>query len=151
MLHDLYKDIQRALSLQNVKKLNEPLLLAKSYAKFTINKTFGSSAQSFLHICAATGNLELCQILVDEGILIDLEDSNKNTPLLTACESGSYYVCQFLLGRFANPNHQNLTGSTGLHIASKNGYVNILELLCINSAKLDVLDCDGNSPLSKTF
>jgi uncharacterized protein len=77
-----------------------------------------------LHIAALVGSMELCQILIHHGALIDPQDKNGNTPLWSATMSYNNRmewgeVIECLLNEGANPHLKNYFGHSPLDVAIK--------------------------------
>ena len=49
-------------------------------------------------------------------------DDKGNTMLLVAAQNGAQKVCELLVNKGANPNHQNAVGHTGMHYAITYGF-----------------------------
>ena len=60
-----------------------------------------------LHVAALKGNLEICQILVSKGAIIDTLDSDNWTALFYAMTMNQLHVIKYLLEKGANPNAKN--------------------------------------------
>jgi ankyrin repeat protein len=90
-----------------------------------------------LHLACEHGHLAVVDQLLKEGADPSLENNHHRTPLDAACEFGRCSVVELLLtsaqcrqGLLSNP--QDLTDSertTCLHLAAKNGHVEIVRLL----------------------
>lgn len=84
-----------------------------------------------LHLAAFGGWIGVVDVLLSEGALNDASAAGQPTPLHFACESPnpSLAVVLALLQRQFNPNAVDLKGLSPLHIAVRNGFVAIVELL----------------------
>lgn len=70
----------------------------------------------------------------------DIEVSNRHghTCLMIACYKGHYQIAQYLLGLGANVNRKSVKGNTALHDCAESGSLDILKMLIIHGAKMDV-------------
>lgn len=75
-----------------------------------INYTF--SQGSAIHGATYKGYLEIVQILVDNGINIDIPDQNGTTPLIYATIFNHIGIVKLLFGKGANINHKDNTGNS---------------------------------------
>lgn len=76
--------------------------------------------------------------------------SIKNSALLAMCERDNVDMARFLMERGADPTAVGLNGSTGLHVAARNGCENVIDLLCKDKSVLGMIDArnaNGNAPL----
>lgn len=66
-----------------------------------------------------------------------------------AAENGFVEVAKFLLSANADVNQQNFEGNTPLFIASKNGHIQMIQLLLQQpEIAIDLVNDSGESPLS---
>ena len=71
-----------------------------------------------LHRALEEGNLHVAKSLIScEGVLVDVNDNNRTTPLHLACVKRLTDIVGLLINRGANPNIQDATGQTALHKA----------------------------------
>ncbi|CAM9779578.1 unnamed protein product, partial [Hapterophycus canaliculatus] len=63
------------------------------------------------------GRLKRLEDSLEKGFLIDTEDEHGNTALMVACQNCNVQLCEMLLRRGADVNHQNGRGNTALHYA----------------------------------
>lgn len=73
----------------------------------------------------------------DMLLTIDKQDKNANTALIVATEKGNLPIVELLLKNHANPNIWNKNFNQPTHIALKEGYRNIFNVL-INSTRIDI-------------
>ena len=89
---------------------------------------------SSIHEVAMTGNTEILQLLIDNGINLNLKDSKGLRPLHYAAWQGRTEPVYILLRHGAHVNDQSLTGDTPLHFASQYGHEEIVQLLLFHQA-----------------
>ena len=65
-------------------------------------------------------------------------DKNRSTPLFTACWYGKYEIAKLMIEYGARVNHSNLKGNYPIHMAIENSFVNIVNLLIANDAKINL-------------
>ena len=70
-----------------------------------------------IHIAAMVGDVEIVQMLLDHGALIDRPPDFNQSPLDMAVAYDRVEVCQMLLDRGANPNEINEEGCSLLQVA----------------------------------
>ncbi|MFK7974026.1 MAG: ankyrin repeat domain-containing protein [Rickettsiaceae bacterium] len=92
---------------------------------------------------------DIMKYLIDElGVYVDHQDGKSRTALSGAVEYGYEENVRFLLTRQANPNLQDYTGSTTLHVAAKNDCSdNIFQLLFAGGADIKLTDTNGSTAL----
>lgn len=66
-----------------------------------------SEAESDLFEAASTGNVEVMDILITNGVLVDVMDYDLRTPLHIAASMNQLTSINFLLSRKGNPNLKN--------------------------------------------
>jgi len=107
-----------------------------------------------LHDAAYNGHPKIAQILIDEGVDVNVQDKEGNTPLhlcfgLGRGEDDTFEDLQILINAGANVDVRNKTGETPLHWAMSSCQKNIeaIKYLIQSGAKADIRDNDGNTPL----
>jgi len=63
------------------------------------------------------GRFKKVEKALDAGFFVDETDSHGNTPLIVACQNLNRKICELLIKRGANVNHQNSQGQTAMHYA----------------------------------
>jgi uncharacterized protein len=92
----------------------------------------GDERSTALHVAAANGFLQQCEMLVaaSGGRALEIaQTSNGNTPLLTACCNQKSAVVKLLCSLGADASSSNSFGNTALIIAAKLGDVSLLRFL----------------------
>lgn len=74
-----------------------------------------------LSAAALSGSVELAQVLLDHGAMINIQDKEGDTPLNNAIYSRRRHVVDFLLRRNADPTIRSESGQTALGYASLPG------------------------------
>lgn len=74
------------------------------------------SGDTSLHLAAANGHLETCQLLVQHGASFNRPGHNGQTPLAQACYTRQYETCKVLLTMGASTTECDFEKNTPLHI-----------------------------------
>ena len=83
-------------------------------------------------------NLEIVELLINNGALIEYQNLRGNTALHIAAQLGRKEIVEFLINNGANVNVTNTKhGTTPLHDAINKGYEEIAELLIANGANVN--------------
>jgi len=102
-----------------------------------------------IHSVCSSGFKECLRILLESPkILLELSDSDGNTPLHKACELGEKAVecILILLERGVNLNTQNKCGETPLHCAVKTGYTPLVTTLVNRGADIEIQNLEYITP-----
>ncbi|CAG2257184.1 unnamed protein product [Mytilus edulis] len=86
----------------------------------------GSTA---LHTAASTGNTEIVQLLIDNGIKINFQNKDGSTALHSAASTGNTEIVQLLIDNGIEINFQNKVRNTALHLAAGRNNDGIATLL----------------------
>ena len=87
------------------------------------------------------------QVLIDQGINVNIQNNYRNTPLHYACSFNRVESVQSLLNNGANVNIQDIIGWTPLHYACRNNNFETVKLLLDNGANVNIPDDEGWIPL----
>lgn len=111
---------------------------------------------------ARGGDLEMTELLLEHGALVDLPNEDDISPLIVATgfrasaidtrgrfrtEADAYAVTKRLLEAGANPNAQESFGQTALFGAATQGWNSVVQLLADNGADLSHEDNGGKTAL----
>jgi hypothetical protein len=133
-------------------------LLLSAGADPTLNNHQGDSP---IFVAASVGAAAILKSLLIKGVDPDtletekltvsmtntLQAMGRNTPLITAAQSGHTKAVEVLLDAGANENHQGFLNKTALLWAAERGYVDVVELLLANEADPNINDVEGLTPL----
>lgn len=100
-----------------------------------------------LHLAAASGRLEIVELLLAYGADIQAQTSDGYTPLHTAAWRGRVAVVGCLLNHGALIDAVNLKQDTPLHEAAANGNLETVKVLLAHQAAVDPRDSDSQTPL----
>ncbi|KAL3699192.1 hypothetical protein R1sor_017214 [Riccia sorocarpa] len=111
------------------------------------NKPDDQTGRTALHIAAMSGNVEMVELLLDAGAIVDVISKTGQTPLLEAVYMGHLDIVLSLLERGASPEARNSIGWTSIHLAALRNYVDIVRLLIERGALLEAPDREGRTAL----
>ena len=103
-----------------------------------------------LYTAADNGDLERVQMLVEQGVNIDMTDTTTKrnyTPLFVASRNGHLEVVRYLLEQGANRDKTANNGWTSLHNAAIRGHLDIVKLLMDYGADLNARTIAGHVPI----
>jgi non-canonical poly(A) RNA polymerase PAPD5/7 len=108
------------------------------------------SGKSLLMMAAKLGQIQLAELLIDCGSIVDDRDKELRTPLMFAVDSGygdNVDVVKLLLEKKAKVNDQDLSGNSALHRSAEQGYINSMQVLLDFGAFHNVENKEKNTPL----
>uniref|UniRef100_A0A5B7AZU7 Uncharacterized protein n=1 Tax=Davidia involucrata TaxID=16924 RepID=A0A5B7AZU7_DAVIN len=100
-----------------------------------------------LHTLALAGQIHLMDMLLKNGVDIDLVDKDGMTALHKAVIGKKEAVISHLLRKGASPHIRDLDGATQLHYAVQVGAMQTVKLLIKYKVDVNVADNDGWTPL----
>jgi ankyrin repeat protein len=120
-----------------------------SELKFSPSKD--DKGDTSLHLAAQEGNINKVQILLDQGVSINIADKNGNTPLHIAACNNDIEIAEVLITKGANINIRNHEGSTPLHLTAgiRNDDAEMVLLLLKYGADYTIIDNEGNTIFHK--
>lgn len=130
----------------NAAKFNQPFKMQKLLTKHNVN-TCDAKGISLLKWASLKGNQQICEILLKEGALVDIQDHENRTALHYAANNGHVHVCTLLLKNNAHVNQQTNTGTSPLYAAAQNGHAHICSVLLESNALVNQQRNTGESPL----
>ena len=126
------------------------LLSRKNYGDLVAQtNSRGAKNQTALHIASCSGNLKICEILLEFGESTDVnaKDADGCTPLHLACRHGHYLTAQFLIRSGSLINDLDKALNSPLHYAAISGNVQLIKYLFGKFTNLGVANSKGLSPL----
>jgi len=101
-----------------------------------------------LIVASKMGNIELVELLLSKGAILDIQDNKKNTALYTATFNNQIGVVKLLLEQGADFNVKNDLNHTALSAACGKGYLEIVKLLLEKGADINEIITKTTTPLS---
>jgi ankyrin repeat protein len=92
-----------------------------------------------MHKAAEIGDVNTVRLILEQGVDINLRDSNGNTPLFLASRHGHFNVVQFLIENGADVNVQCQNGITPLWAAANRRAIKVINLLIEKGAEMNLL------------
>ncbi|XP_031627435.1 serine protease persephone-like, partial [Contarinia nasturtii] len=95
------------------------------------------------HNEARDGHLKKIKELLNNGVYVDVFDSDNETALFKAAENNRRSVVEFLLSKHADIHWKNKNGSSPLHAAAFNGHERVVEILIEHGADVNTIEKYG--------
>ncbi len=108
--------------------------------------SLNSMGRSALNIAADHGNLEIVQLLLDDGAKVDLRSWGFSTALFSATGAEHAQIMKLLIARGADVNAQDEQQYRPLHLAARKSR-ECVEILISAGAEVNCLESHGYSPL----
>lgn len=129
---------------RDILDINIPkLLLVHGVSDINHRSKSGKTAllQSLMMGC----NLEYAQLLIEQGINVNLEDEDGNSAWVMSMHANNTQLTRMLLDHGTDINYQNKNGNTALHIASMWGCMNNIDFLLVAGARTDIKNNDNQT------
>ncbi|ORX44704.1 ankyrin [Piromyces finnis] len=127
------------------KKLKD--LITQEYSRVDIDIEDDMGYTSLMYACR-NGNFELASILLTYKADVNRSNSNKNTPLLLACENDYIHTARLLLQtNEVKMNHKNRNGDTELCLACQNNNPELVKLLLEYQSNINITNDKSYTPL----
>ncbi|KAJ5924217.1 hypothetical protein N7466_008404 [Penicillium verhagenii] len=110
----------------------------------------GNAGRTALVAASGRGDLQIVQILLDNGADLTIRDDEGHTPLTMASLNGNYEVTKLLLDKEADIQSSTASLMTPLHCASVNGHLGIAQLLLNRGANIEAQNKIKQTPLNAT-
>lgn len=100
-------------------------------------------------ILISKGDITEIKNLIDTGIDVDIRDEYKRTPLMNAVLENKIEIVKLLITLGSDVNLRDIHGVSALHFSAQNYYLEIANILLkVNGIVVDIIDNNGNTPLS---
>jgi len=96
-----------------------------------------------LHVAARNGDVDLVQLLIEQGVVKHAQDGGGCTSLHIAAEHGDVNVARLLLEHGADTEAQDNCGNTPLHTAAFHNREAALQLLIEHESKMEAQNNNG--------
>lgn len=138
---DIAIKIKKSSDINEISELTQRLrfLLDLGFVNFKDNcgdAMWASTGNTALIWASGNGDVDMVQLLIDNGADINIKNKDGYTALIWASSEGHLDVVRLLLDAGANANIKDNWGNTALDEAILNGYINISKLLEEYLAKL---------------
>ncbi|HNX24053.1 MAG TPA: ankyrin repeat domain-containing protein [Spirochaetota bacterium] len=118
------------------------ILIAAAFF-FSVSLVSASATEEKLISAAKSGNVQVIQELLSQGLSADTSDSSGRTLLLLAGANGRYAAAEFLINKGASVKASDSRGNTLLHIlaaSSKKDAVSLMEKALNRGADINALN-----------
>jgi len=93
------------------------------------------------------GDYKLSELLVDQGVAVNMQNFVGETALFIAAARGFDKICTLLLENGADHRLATIDGTTALHITSVGGFLQVVKTLVGHGAFVNAVDEEGDTPL----
>lgn len=100
-----------------------------------------------LHVSSAQGNVEVMQLLIEYGAMVDVQDFDGDTPMHDAAMAKQFEAVATLLHAGADPEIINDSKYTPFHIACFKGCYNTFQILFPFVHDINQCTSNGDTPL----
>ncbi|QCE15560.1 acyl-CoA-binding domain-containing protein 1 [Vigna unguiculata] len=117
------------------------------FSTYVYEEEYGSDSQmEAIHGFAREGDMANLLKCIENGVSVNLKDSEGRTPLHWAVDRGHLNVTELLVSKNADVNAKDNDGQTALHYAVTCEREGIAEYLVKHNADINSKDNDGSSP-----
>lgn len=128
------KELWNAIRENDLNKVQD---LLKTDPQLANAKFDDEEASSPLFLAIRKGYLPIVELLLKQGIDINIFNNISHTPLIAAITHGHTEIAKFLIVNGADVNKGNASGLTPIHMASWNGPVELVALLIERGANIN--------------
>jgi ankyrin repeat protein len=112
-----------------------------------------------LHFAVQLDGVEVLRLMINIGGDVNKADMEGDTPLIYAVRSDELEAVELLIEAGAGVNHEsdvvthdgaemeNIEGERSVHDAAREGYIDVLKVLCKAGADINAATRNGNTPL----
>lgn len=115
-----------------------------------VNQPIDQYQNSLLHYILSGKeilNIELLNLVIEKGDLIDKCGNRGSTPLHIACAEGIEKAVEILIEKGSDIEKKNIDGLTALDFACARGRLSITEFLISKGANIETIDNKNDTPL----
>lgn len=106
-----------------------------------------NNGDALLHFVINLKSLDLVKLLINHHALINLQNNDKETPLIKAVNRKNIEIVNYLLEKDAEPDILTSSNLTALHISAFQNSIEITKLLIRYNADVNIGDAHGLTPL----
>ena len=100
-----------------------------------------------LRAVATTGNLKICELLIENLKINRRTEHNYDTPLHAAAKHGHFDIYKLIMKGFRDKNPKDYRGNTPLHLAARMGHFNLCELIILNVVNKNPINLRYETPM----
>ena len=138
---------QRLLNMASTGGSLDEILMLLNRAEIDCRNNEGMTP---LHIATSRGDIQIVNILINNGAGVDKADIRGTTPLIVACSIGNVEIVNALVAANADVNKVAKHGATPLLMASYSdiNHLEVIKILINNGADYYKADYNGDTPIS---
>lgn len=114
-------------------------VLERSDPSWEAADSVDSDGQSLLHLAIVQGRPDLVQLILEFGPDLEAQSRSGCSPMEAASEAGEALIVEILLARKACCERSENSSLGPIHLAARNGHVEVLRLLILKGANVDAL------------
>ncbi len=145
LLHDQninsFADINSLMIAVSSNDVDGVKFFSKAGASLLNQKNIGGATA--LHIAARSGNLEIINILLENGADVNAMDNESYTPLMRAAIIGNSKIVEALLNKGAKAESLNLNGESAISQSALSDCVECVNLILSKSDLINKMDNDA--------
>lgn len=100
-----------------------------------------------LHLAIHGQHKEMVELLIENGADVNNRDSDYDTPLIKASQTGNAGIIKALIKGGADVNAADMSGKTALHHLIISGDMETIAMLIDGGANVNAADNDGSTPI----
>ena len=127
--------------------VNKGVVATKKFLSTTPTYQLYEKNKTILHYAVELDKYDVVEFLTRHRVNLARKGGMFfQTPLQDAIYYRHFRIAKLLINRGSPLDTKNVNGETALHIAAKNGYVDIVKALLAKGASINIVDEDGNLP-----
>jgi len=127
--------------------VNKGVVATKKFLSTTPTYQLYEKNKTILHYAVELDKYDVVEFLTQHKVNLARKGGMFfQTPLQDAIYYRHFRIAKLLINRGSPLNIKNVNGETALHIAAKNGYLDIVKALLAKGASINMVDEDGNLP-----
>ena len=127
--------------------VNKGVVATKKFLSTTPTYQLYEKNKTILHYAVELDKYDVVEFLTKHRVNLARKGGMFfQTPLQDAIYYRHFRIAKLLINRGSPLDSKNINGETALHIAAKNGYIDIVKALLAKGASINIVDGDGNLP-----